>query len=268
MIRRTVAAIVIGLVLATAGVAAIASPPREGFAADPAAHAAEKQWVFDVAFDKGTGGVASARSANAKKPIATARVMGRFALELWVGRELLDRVRFDVPLLGDDSAYRDNKSFFKKPTFQRVSTKVKVQMADSPRATVLAFVDRSTGDTRKYFWPPDEKGVLTPFSAKSALGDASALADAGPPPDASALTADAAPPPADARPPPPPDAAIPLSDTPDPADTAPPAVKGAPTSVPVAPTSTPVAPRRGPLADTSPPVAPTAAPKAGAPAKK
>ena len=40
------------------------------------------------------------------------------------------------------------------------------------------IVDRSTGDTRKYFWPPDEKGVLTPFSAKSALGDASALADA------------------------------------------------------------------------------------------
>jgi hypothetical protein len=48
-------------------------------------------------------------------------------------------VRFDVPLLGDDTAYRDTKSFFKKPTFQRVSG-VKVQMADSPRH-VLAFVD-------------------------------------------------------------------------------------------------------------------------------
>ncbi len=154
MIRRTAFAVVIGLVLATAGVAAIASPPREGFAADPPARAAEKQWVFEVAYDRGASAVTSAKSANAKKPIATARVMGRFALELWVGKELLDRVRFDVPLLGDDSAYRDPKSFFKKPTFQRVTAKVKVQMADSPRATVLTFVDRSTGDDAQVLLAP------------------------------------------------------------------------------------------------------------------
>lgn len=264
MIRRLAAAIVVGLALATAGVAAIASPPKEGFPADPPARAAEKQWVFEVAYDKGTSAVTSAKSAAAKKPTATPRVMGRFALEFWVGRELLDRVRFDVPLLGDDTAYRDTKSFFKKPTFQRVSTKVKVQMADSPRATVLAFVDRSTGDTRKYFWPPDEKGTLTPFSAKSALGDASAIADAGPvpdagsPPDAGASSNDASFPPADASPPP--DAsAVPLVNRADPpGNSAAPAATAAPKSAPVAPTSVPVAP-------TSAPVAP---PKAAPPAKK
>ena len=254
MIRRLAAAIVVGLALATAGVAAIASPPKEGFPADPPARAAEKQWVFEVVYDKGASAVAGAKSSSAKKPIATPRVMGRFALEFWVGRELLDRVRFDVPLLGDDTAYRDTKSFFKKPTFQRVSTKVKVQMADSPRATVLAFVDRSTGDTRRYFWPPDEKGSLTPFSAKSALGDASAIADAGPPPDAGsppeggsppdagALINDASFPPADATPPA--DAsAIPLgSSAPPPSHSVVPTATVAPTSVPVAPTSVPVAP--------------------------
>ena len=209
--------------------AAEAKGPREGFAADPPAHATEKQWVFEVAYDNGASAVTSARSANAKKPIATARAMGRFALELWVGKELLDRVRFDVPLLGDDSAYRDTKGYFKKPTFQRVTTKLKVQMADSPRATVLSFVDRSTGEARKYFWPPDEKGQLTPFSAKAATGEATPAATS-----------------------------VPVAGTSAP-------VAG--TSVPVVGTSAPVAGTSAPVAGTSAPVAPvagTSAPVAGA----
>lgn len=239
MIRSRAAACLIGLVLATAGVGALAAPPREGFAADPPARATEKQWVFDVAWDKGTGTVATAKSADAKKPIATARSMGRFALELWVGKELLDRVRFDVPLLGDDSPYREPKAFFKKPTFQRVTTKIKVQMADSPRATVLAFVDRSTGETKKYFWPPDEKGQLTPFATKTALGDPSATPSSAP-----AATLSVA--------------------------VAPTSVAVAPTSAPVAPTSAPVAPGTGapssvPIAPTSTPVAPTSTPVAPKP---
>ncbi len=123
--------------------------------------------MFEIAYEKGAGTITSARSASAKKPIATARVMGRFALELRVGPELLDRIRFDVPLMGDEIE-RDPKRPSRRPTFSRVSTKVKVQMADHPRATTLSYVDRSTGDTRTYFWPPDEKGQLAPFSAKAA----------------------------------------------------------------------------------------------------
>ena len=165
--RRLVAGGIAGLAIATAGVLALADPPRAGFAPDPPARASEKQWVFEIAFEKGAGTITSARSATAKKPIATARAMGRFALELRVGPELLDRIRFDVPLLGDEME-RDPKHPSRRPKFDRVSTKVKVQMADHPRAAVLAFVDRSTGATRLYFWPPDEKGQLAPFSAKAA----------------------------------------------------------------------------------------------------
>jgi hypothetical protein len=187
MLRRFVAACICGVAIATAGVWAFASPPKEGFAADPPAHSSEKQWVFDVVYDKGASSIASARSATAKKPIATPRQMGRFALEFWVGKELLDRVRFDVPLLGDDEGERDPKRPFKKPTFSRVTAKLKIQMADHPRATILAFVDRSTGETRRYFWPPDEKGQLTYFSAKAALtGDA--IAPAAPTASGSAIS--------------------------------------------------------------------------------
>lgn len=168
MVRRIAAAAVTGLALAMAGAWALASPPREGFTPDPPVHLAEKQWVFEVAWQKGQGSIERARSTTAKKPMGTPRAMGRFALEFWVGHELLDRVRFDVPLLGDDERERDPKRPRRKPTFAAVTTKVKAQMADHPRATVLAFVDRATGDTRKYFWPPDEDGKLTPFSAKAA----------------------------------------------------------------------------------------------------
>ncbi len=162
---------------------------KEGFAPDPPAHLSEKQWVFDVTYDKGAMSIQSARSANAKKPMPTARVMGRFALELWIGRELLDRIRFDVPLLGDDEGERDPKHPTKRPRFSQVTAKLKVQMADHPRATVLKLVDRATNKTLTFFWPPDEKGALTPFSAKAATGaavdggsdagDAGADADAG-----------------------------------------------------------------------------------------
>jgi hypothetical protein len=178
-IRRHTAAAAAGLVLATAAVWALASPPREGFPPDPPVHAAEKQWVFEIAYDKGASTIERARSTTAKTATGTPRRMGRFALEFWVGRELLDRVRFDVPLLGDDERERNPKNPLKKPTFAKVTTKVRAQMADHPRATVLAFVDRATGDTRKYFWPPDENGKLTPFSAKAAT----TAADGGVPGD-------------------------------------------------------------------------------------
>ncbi|MEZ4306755.1 MAG: hypothetical protein R3F14_01720 [Polyangiaceae bacterium] len=105
---------------------------------------------------------------NVKKAMGTPRQMGRFALELWVGKELLDRARFDVPLLGDDDRERDPKRPRKKPTFARVTAKVKVQMADHPRATVLAFVDRATGDAA-LFLAAGREGALTPFSAKAAF---------------------------------------------------------------------------------------------------
>jgi hypothetical protein len=169
MFRRIAAACLFGIALASGGIWALAEPPRGGFAPDPPVHLAERQWVFELAYNKGASSIASVRSVAAKKPTATARVMGRYALEFWVGRELLDRVRFDVPLLGDDERERDPKRPFKRPTFSRVTTKVRAQMADHPRATVLAFVDRATGDTRRYFWPPDEKGQLAPFSVKAAI---------------------------------------------------------------------------------------------------
>ncbi len=37
-------------------------------------------------------------------PVVTARRMGRYAIELWIGQELIERVRFDFPLTAADEA--------------------------------------------------------------------------------------------------------------------------------------------------------------------
>src|SRR6187399_3793230 len=43
--------------------------------------------------------LAAVRPVRFEKPVVTARRVGRFAVELWIGHELIDRVRFDFPLL-------------------------------------------------------------------------------------------------------------------------------------------------------------------------
>ncbi|MEZ4306754.1 MAG: hypothetical protein R3F14_01715 [Polyangiaceae bacterium] len=52
-VRRLAAAVAIGLGLVTAGAWAVAEGPREGFAPDPPAHVSDKQWVFELTYDKG-----------------------------------------------------------------------------------------------------------------------------------------------------------------------------------------------------------------------
>src|SRR5690606_41135099 len=46
----------------------------------------------------------SVEPVELEKPVATARRMGRFAVELLIGQELIDRVRFDFPLLAGEEA--------------------------------------------------------------------------------------------------------------------------------------------------------------------
>jgi hypothetical protein len=111
--------------------------------------------------------------------------MGRFALELWVGTELLDRLRFDPPLMATGPVEKNPRHPFPRPSFDDVSTKLHLQIADDPRAAYAQVVDRATGETTRYAWPPAADGTLTAWSAP-------AFDDAWPPPPARS-TADAGP---------------------------------------------------------------------------
>jgi hypothetical protein len=92
--------------------------------------------------------------------------MGRFAIELWIGRELIERVRFDFPLLAaEDKPKAGAKHAGEMPNFAaatRVSQSVLVPA--SRRATRALLIDRATGKTEALPWPPD-----APFVAPAAV---------------------------------------------------------------------------------------------------
>jgi hypothetical protein len=175
---RTVLAATAGLVLGGVALAAGGDPGR---APDPPALAASRQWVFSIRYKNKRPTVERVTSAETSKPVRTARAMGRFAIELYVGPELIDRVRFNVPLTADPPDPRHRRPFA-RPSFDDVSTRVRVVMADAPRATWAILLDRATGDEQRFWWPPEQDGTLRPRPLPR--GDA----DAGPPSDAAATS--------------------------------------------------------------------------------
>jgi hypothetical protein len=173
-------AVVVGLSLGAGSFLAFAEPPRAGYAPDPTPRASLKQWVFEVVHSGTKLSIERVRAVAVDRPVATPRMMGRFALELYVGKELLDRVRFNVPLLGEGPAEGPDKpkNPFRRPRFDRVTARLRVQMADNERATYAVLVDRATGEEQRFDWPPGPDGRLQPRTSGLQAVPGS---DAGPP---------------------------------------------------------------------------------------
>ena len=97
--------------------------------------------------------------------------MGRFALELWIGRELIDRVRFDFPLI----AAEESPGVTRRPLHDAPSlvphaiARIRVSVPASPRATRLVLVDRATEKMQELPWPPDRQAAApTPSASERA----------------------------------------------------------------------------------------------------
>ena len=141
-----------------------------GYAPDPPVRASRDQWLFDLAARGGKVGIDRVKPLRYEKPVETVRVVGRFALELYIGHELLDRVRFNAPLMGAEES-SGNRNNLPRPRFdQGVVAHIAARLADNPRAAYLLLVDRETGDTQKFAWPPTADGRVLPWT--SGLSDA------------------------------------------------------------------------------------------------
>jgi hypothetical protein len=173
-LRSTLIAALVGAALGATGLVALADAPKGGFAPDPPAHPSRLNWLFDVSARNGKVAIERVKVVTFEKPAETPRVVGRFALELYVGRELLDRVRFNAPLMGGEAPV-GNRNNLPRPRFdQNVSAHVQVRLADNARAAYVLVVDRETGDTQKFFWPPERDGRLVPWTngvSEAAPGD-------------------------------------------------------------------------------------------------
>jgi hypothetical protein len=190
---------------------ALADPPREGFPPDPPAKANTKQWVFQIIAKQGVPSIGKITQVTLKKAEGTARVMGRYALELYVGTEILDRLRFNVPLGGDGPRPGDDQPGKSRPKF-RANTKFFVRMADNARASRLRFVDRATGDITVFLWPPNGTGKLQLANPEASADGGTAdggTADGGAAKDGGASKDGGAPKDAGAPKAPPKDAALP-----------------------------------------------------------
>jgi hypothetical protein len=109
-----------------------------------------KRWTtLSVRFEKGALDLLSAKSHQSRSLGASKRKMGRFAAELWIGCELIDRVRFDFPLLDTQATGKpESQGAALQGPFEAT-----VIVPESERATRLELVDRSRDLRRRFDWP-------------------------------------------------------------------------------------------------------------------
>jgi hypothetical protein len=105
------------------------------------------QWVFDLRWDAGDVWLLGIHPMQLAAPQLTPRVMGRFALELFEGPTLIERVRFDFPLLG---AGESDASVALTP---RLRTRIGVVFPATARGTRLELWDRAANRRWALPWP-------------------------------------------------------------------------------------------------------------------
>ncbi|MBN1609572.1 MAG: hypothetical protein JW940_23270 [Polyangiaceae bacterium] len=133
------------------------APPRTGTLPDPPPLRASEHYVYLVMHDHGQVSVQSVQRWRSRTPLPTARSMGRYAIELWIGRELVDRVRFDFPLLAAEPAPRPGarRPLHEPPSLSAGAVVTRrVVVPASQRATRAVLVDRATGSVQPLPWPP------------------------------------------------------------------------------------------------------------------
>jgi hypothetical protein len=139
---------------------------------DPDPLVEKDQWVFDLRWQHGDVWLLGVAKTTFAEPRPTPRAIGRFALELFEGAVLIERVRFDFPMLGafvvgDGGAPSEPLSFER-----HLRTRVGVLFPATQRGTRLELVDRATNRRWALSWP-----AAMPAEASGAV-------DGGPPPAA------------------------------------------------------------------------------------
>lgn len=138
-------------------------PPPKGYAPDPKPLVSKKQWKLGFRYREGQIDLQSVQPVELKQPTATPRKMGRFAVELYIGQELIERVRFDFPLLAGEELPGKKRKHDDPPSFERkLTTRTTVMVPHSERATRARLVDRATGRVVELPWPFEEASVEQP----------------------------------------------------------------------------------------------------------
>jgi hypothetical protein len=122
---------------------------------DPEPLVEKDQWVFDLRWQHGDVWLLDVGKTALAEPRATPRAIGRFALELFDGTVLIERARFDFPMLGAFVAGDGGGGGIGDPlSFERnLRTRVGVLFPATARGTRLELVDRATNRRWALPWP-------------------------------------------------------------------------------------------------------------------
>jgi hypothetical protein len=121
---------------------------------DPPATRERTQYIFDLRWDHGDLFLLGVHRVELPAPQETPRVMGRFALELFEGPTLVERVRFDFPLLGAGEPL-DAGGMSAPPRFEaKLKTRIGVMFPALGRGNRLELWDRATDRRYPLAWPP------------------------------------------------------------------------------------------------------------------
>lgn len=122
-------------------------PPPTPIPPDPTPLVSDAVFVLSVRFNKGTVQITKVRREKLASKSAVERRMGRFAAELFTGPTLIERIRFDFPLINDDSKASE---VYEKG----LDVTVEVRVPDSDRPNKLEIWDRANDQRWKFEYPP------------------------------------------------------------------------------------------------------------------
>ena len=116
---------------------------------DPAPLVTKERWLFDLRYQQGVPRLVAVTRADLPVPATTSRVFGRFAIELYEGAALVERVRFDFPMLTQP---HEGPGIDLE---RKLSTRIGVYFPRTARGTQLSLWDRATERRWSLPWPPE-----------------------------------------------------------------------------------------------------------------
>jgi hypothetical protein len=150
-----------------------ATPAALSTAPDPTPLRMAEQVEYQLELAEGQVHVLSVKPVKLSAPIVTPRRLGRYAIELSIGHELIERVRFDFPgTAADDPQLGSKKPLFAPLTLsQHAIAHVSLVVPQSPRVRRALLVDRATNSVMELEWPLPEvaKAAATPSAAAPKL---------------------------------------------------------------------------------------------------
>lgn len=159
-------------------------------APEPPTSLSAQYWEYEFAHRNGEVVVAKTTARRFEQPTAMPKKLGRFWVELWIGRELLERVRFDFPLMAGEEVPEGPARPLDAPTRFAPGANVRqtVWVPALERARRAELVDSATGSRSALPWPPG--APVEPF-APAQIPEAPAASNGD---NARATTAPAQPP--------------------------------------------------------------------------